>query len=68
MKSILQKELNLPVMEISDENATLEGGDVLFTGLSCLILYGYVMFNDISCGCNYMCESISVFFLKLRLC
>ncbi|KAA0204000.1 hypothetical protein HAZT_HAZT007795 [Hyalella azteca] len=32
MKSILQKELNLPVMEISDESATLEGGDVLFTG------------------------------------
>ena len=32
MKSILQGELELPVMEISDESATLEGGDVLFTG------------------------------------
>uniref|UniRef100_A0A6A7G4U3 N(G),N(G)-dimethylarginine dimethylaminohydrolase 1-like n=1 Tax=Hirondellea gigas TaxID=1518452 RepID=A0A6A7G4U3_9CRUS len=32
MKSILQKELELHVMEISDEAATLEGGDVLFTG------------------------------------
>lgn len=32
MKTILQRELELPVMEISDQSATLEGGDVLFTG------------------------------------
>ena len=32
MKNILQKELELPIMEISDDTATLEGGDVLFTG------------------------------------
>ena len=36
MKSILQRELELRVMEISDETAILEGGDVLFTGVSCV--------------------------------
>lgn len=33
MKAIIQKELGLPVVEISDQKATLDGGDVLFTGL-----------------------------------
>ncbi|XP_064088582.1 N(G),N(G)-dimethylarginine dimethylaminohydrolase 1 [Macrobrachium rosenbergii] len=32
MRSILKNELELPVVEISDKSATLEGGDVLFTG------------------------------------
>lgn len=32
MKKILRKELNLPIMEIADPKATLDGGDVLFTG------------------------------------
>ncbi|KAK4309802.1 hypothetical protein Pmani_018563 [Petrolisthes manimaculis] len=32
MRSILQNELELPLIEISDERATLDGGDVLFTG------------------------------------
>jgi len=32
MKTILQKELGLPVVEIADEQATVDGGDVLFTG------------------------------------
>ena len=31
MKSAL-KELDLNVVEMTDENATLDGGDVLFTG------------------------------------
>ncbi len=34
MKTILQKELGLPVVEIADEQATVDGGDVLFTGKS----------------------------------
>lgn len=33
MKSAL-KELNLNIVEMTDEKATLDGGDVLFTGLS----------------------------------
>jgi len=33
MKSILQKELGLPIIEISDQSATIDGGDVLFTGI-----------------------------------
>lgn len=32
MRSILKNELELPVVEITDEKATLDGGDVLFTG------------------------------------
>ncbi|MCL4131614.1 UNVERIFIED_CONTAM: hypothetical protein GTU68_056616, partial [Idotea baltica] len=32
MRNILKTELELPVTEIKDESATLEGGDVLFTG------------------------------------
>lgn len=32
MKRILQKELNLPILEIADRKATLDGSDVLFTG------------------------------------
>lgn len=32
IRSILKKELKLPIIEISDLKATLDGGDVLFTG------------------------------------
>lgn len=32
IKAILKKELRLPIMEIADPSATLDGGDVLFTG------------------------------------
>lgn len=32
MRAILKNELELPVIEIPDETATLDGGDVLFTG------------------------------------
>lgn len=32
MRNILKTELELPVTEIEDESALLEGGDVLFTG------------------------------------
>nr|CAH0102288.1 unnamed protein product [Daphnia galeata] len=32
MKAIIQKELGLPTVEISDQKATIDGGDVLFTG------------------------------------
>lgn len=32
MRSILKNELELPVIEIQDPKATLDGGDVLFTG------------------------------------
>ena len=34
MKAIIQKELGLPTVEISDPKATIDGGDVLFTGMS----------------------------------
>lgn len=32
IRAVLKKELDLPIIEIGDENAKLEGGDVLFTG------------------------------------
>lgn len=32
IRSVLRKELDLPIIEIEDENAKLDGGDVLFTG------------------------------------
>lgn len=32
MRSVLRKELDLPLAEIADQNARLDGGDVLFTG------------------------------------
>ncbi|GAB6023413.1 hypothetical protein CHUAL_008200 [Chamberlinius hualienensis] len=32
MRAILKKELQLPIVEIKDEAATIDGGDVLFTG------------------------------------
>ncbi|KAI1300170.1 putative dimethylarginine dimethylaminohydrolase [Halotydeus destructor] len=32
MRAILKKELNMPIVEIADKSAKLDGGDVLFTG------------------------------------
>ncbi|PSN30654.1 hypothetical protein C0J52_22249 [Blattella germanica] len=32
IRAVLKKELDLPIVEIGDENAKLDGGDVLFTG------------------------------------
>ncbi|KAI7686495.1 hypothetical protein SSS_02525 [Sarcoptes scabiei] len=32
IRSILTKELNLPIIEITDPKAKLDGGDILFTG------------------------------------
>jgi dimethylargininase len=32
IRAILKKELNIPLVEIADPKATLDGGDVLFTG------------------------------------
>lgn len=32
MRTIIKKELKLPMVEIADPKATLDGGDVLFTG------------------------------------
>ncbi|XP_077299887.1 N(G),N(G)-dimethylarginine dimethylaminohydrolase 1 [Arctopsyche grandis] len=32
IRAILKKELDLSIVEVTDENAKLEGGDVLFTG------------------------------------
>lgn len=32
IRAVIKKELDLPIVEISDENAKLDGGDVLFTG------------------------------------
>jgi len=32
IRSILKKELKLRIEEVNDPNATLDGGDVLFTG------------------------------------
>lgn len=32
IRSVLRKELDIPIVEMKDENARLDGGDVLFTG------------------------------------
>lgn len=32
IRVVLKKELDMPIIEMSDENARLDGGDVLFTG------------------------------------
>lgn len=32
IRAIIKKELDLPLVEIADKNAKLEGGDVLWTG------------------------------------
>ncbi|XP_017778101.1 PREDICTED: N(G),N(G)-dimethylarginine dimethylaminohydrolase 1, partial [Nicrophorus vespilloides] len=32
IRVVLKKELDMPIIEISDQNAKLDGGDVLFTG------------------------------------
>lgn len=32
IKAVLKKELDIPIVEIADANARLDGGDVLFTG------------------------------------
>lgn len=32
IRNAIKKELELPIIEISDSNAKLDGGDVLFTG------------------------------------
>ncbi|XP_046996864.1 N(G),N(G)-dimethylarginine dimethylaminohydrolase 1 isoform X1 [Schistocerca americana] len=32
VRAVLKKELDLPIVEIADESAKLDGGDVLFTG------------------------------------
>lgn len=33
MRAVLKKELDIPIVEIADQNAKLDGGDVLFTGM-----------------------------------
>lgn len=38
IRVVLKKELDLPIIEMSDANARLEGGDVLFTGKPSLLL------------------------------
>ena len=32
LRAVLKKELEVPLIEIADKNACLDGGDVLFTG------------------------------------
>lgn len=38
MRAVLKKELDLPIVEITDDSAKLDGGDVLFTGKYCFFL------------------------------
>lgn len=39
IRAVLKKELEIPLIEISDKNARLDGGDVLFTGKHDYIKY-----------------------------
>ena len=45
MKGAL-KDLDLNIVEMTDENATLDGGDVLFTGKLCPLSY-FILSNII---------------------
>lgn len=38
IKAVLKKELEIPLVEIADKNARLDGGDVLFTGNDFMLL------------------------------
>jgi N-Dimethylarginine dimethylaminohydrolase len=48
IRAVLKKELDLPIVEIGDESAKLDGGDVLFTGMmfyiriKCLEVWQYL--------------------------
>lgn len=44
VRAVLKKELGLPVVEISDESARLDGGDVLFTGCFILLEFSGMVF------------------------
>ncbi|XP_013784070.1 LOW QUALITY PROTEIN: N(G),N(G)-dimethylarginine dimethylaminohydrolase 1-like [Limulus polyphemus] len=37
IRTVIKKELELPILEISDPEATIDGGDVLFTGREFLV-------------------------------
>lgn len=45
MRVVLKKELNLPIIEITDINARLDGGDVLFTGNYVFYYYTIMSFS-----------------------
>lgn len=36
IRAVFKKELDIPIVEIADPNAKLDGGDVLFTGKTML--------------------------------
>lgn len=52
IRTIIKKELNLPIVEMADPKATLDGGDVLFTGNS-IEYIGYT-FDKLICGMTWM--------------
>lgn len=38
IRAVFKKELDIPIVEIADPNAKLDGGDVLFTGKVIVLL------------------------------
>jgi len=49
IRAVLKKELDLPIIEIGDESAKLDGGDVLFTG------------TDTALVCSSRCVNFQIF-------
>lgn len=44
IRTVLKKELEIPLIEISDKNARLDGGDVLFTGKFHCVSVKYILY------------------------
>lgn len=59
MKRVLES-LNLNIVEMIDENATLDGGDVLFTGIvvvNLLFTYSECLEDHVICRLRNKCRS-----------
>lgn len=62
IRVVLKKELNLPIIEMSDTKAKLEGGDVLFTGGYLFLFFSFK--SDWFNICLSVLKTFSSSFLK----
>lgn len=60
MRAVLRKELDLPIIDIADKTAMLDGGDVLFTGQ--LISFSFYLRH---CSSLSIMISVIMFFFLL---
>lgn len=60
IRSVLTKDLNLPIIEITDPKAKLDGGDILFTGeLNFLYVFTFMYFYIVIC--IFLCIGREIF-------